>query len=108
MVMILKAAPKFYRSDLNHCPRAEEAAESMEDPNGRWFAFAVTGESYIIMERKSIPQHLQQLENLEMCVSLQSMLTDRRTWRTLARSLGWATCQSVTLFSPLLLIFQFG
>ena len=54
----------------------EEAGEVFQDPEGRWFSFSVTNTSLVVLERKSVPQHLSEMENLEMAVSLQSLLTD--------------------------------
>jgi len=48
----------------------------LQNSDGRWFSFCVKGTDLIILERKSIPQHLAALENLEMPVTIASMLND--------------------------------
>ena len=55
----------------------EEGTEVMQDSAfTRWFSFAVDSSTYIIMEKKSMPEHLQQIDNLDTPVTLQSMVTD--------------------------------
>lgn len=47
-----------------------------QDPEGRWFSFNVTGSDFMILEKKGLPSHLQKLENTEMAVTLDSLVTD--------------------------------
>lgn len=54
----------------------KEADESTADPEGRWFSFNITSTDYLIMERKTLPQHLQALENCDVPVTLQSLIND--------------------------------
>lgn len=48
----------------------------MADPNGRWFSFVVHMETFVVLEKKGVPQHLTSLENLDMPVTLTSLLHD--------------------------------
>lgn len=47
-----------------------------QDPDGRWFSFNITGSDFVILEKKGLPSHLQNLENTEIAVTLQSLVTD--------------------------------
>jgi len=42
----------------------------------RWFSFVVDSQTFIILEKRNMPEHLQQLENLEKAASLQSVFVD--------------------------------
>lgn len=42
----------------------------------RWFNFAVTSTSWVLLEKKDMPEHLKNMECLETVVSLQSLLND--------------------------------
>ncbi|CAK9015311.1 unnamed protein product [Durusdinium trenchii] len=44
--------------------------------SSRWFSFNITSTDYLIMERKTLPQHLQALENCDVPVTLQSLIND--------------------------------
>jgi len=54
----------------------QEAAEVLQDVEGRWFSFNVNKQSLIILEKKSLPQHLMEMESLEMAISLQALMVD--------------------------------
>ncbi|CAK8999543.1 unnamed protein product, partial [Durusdinium trenchii] len=54
----------------------KEASETTEDPDGRWFSFDISGSDYIILEKKSLPTHLQAFENADTAVTLQSIISD--------------------------------
>lgn len=47
-----------------------------QQADGRWFAFNISGADYIILEKKSLPTHLQALENCDVAVTLQSIFND--------------------------------
>ena len=42
----------------------------------RWFSFVVDSQTFIILEKRNMPEHLQQLENLEKAASLQRVFVD--------------------------------
>jgi len=48
----------------------------LQDVEGRWFSFNVNKQSLIILEKKSLPQHLMEMESLEMAISLQALMVD--------------------------------
>lgn len=48
----------------------------MDDAEGRWLSFCVKKSDLMILERKSIPQHLSGLECLETPASFVSVLND--------------------------------
>ena len=55
----------------------KEATEVMKDSDfTRWFSFVVDSQTFIILEKRNMPEHLQQLENLEKAASLQSIFVD--------------------------------
>ena len=56
--------------------KPQEASETTEDPDGRWFSFDISGSDYIILEKKSLPTHLQAFENADTAVALQSIISD--------------------------------
>lgn len=62
----------------NDLGNTQEAEESTQDPDGRWFSFdlSVADNAYIILEKKSLPNHLQGLENADTPVLLQSLVSD--------------------------------
>ena len=62
--------------DDRKSPPPEEAAEVLQDVEGRWFSFNVNKQSLIILEKKSLPQHLMEMESLEMAISLQALMVD--------------------------------
>lgn len=49
---------------------------SSADANGRWWAFNVTPETLVILEKKTCPQHLQNLGCLDTCTTLQQVLRE--------------------------------
>eukprot|EP00438_Fugacium_kawagutii_P026722 Skav228688 [mRNA] locus=scaffold2247:276425:279751:- [translate_table: standard] len=53
-----------------------EASEVMEDPEGRWFVFAMKNTDFVILESKDLPQHLKSFENAEVPITLQSLVND--------------------------------
>lgn len=55
---------------------SEEGQEVMDDAEGRWLSFCVKKSDLMILERKSIPQHLSGLECLETPASFVSVLND--------------------------------
>ncbi|CAK8999549.1 unnamed protein product, partial [Durusdinium trenchii] len=64
------------RIKLESCKTEDEASETTEDPDGRWFSFDISGSDYIILEKKSLPTHLQAFENADTAVALQSIISD--------------------------------
>ena len=48
----------------------------MDDVEGRWFSFNIQNTDFIILEKKSVPQHLTSIESLDTAVTLQSLLND--------------------------------
>lgn len=48
----------------------------MEDPEGRWFVFAMKNTDFVILESKDLPQHLKSFENADVPVTLQSLVND--------------------------------
>lgn len=60
-------------SILKHSEQTQEAKEVMQE-DGRWFSFAITMASLIILERKDLPPHLASLECLEVATPLKQVL----------------------------------
>lgn len=57
--------------------KLKDADEVLNDPDfNRWFSFAITSSSLVILEKKDLPEHILALENLECAISLQALLTD--------------------------------
>ena len=48
----------------------------MEDADGRWFSFVLTGDDWVILEKKGLPAHLTSLECIDVAVKLQSVISD--------------------------------
>ena len=61
---------------LANCWVIQEAEEVTQQADGRWFAFNISATDYIILEKKSLPTHLQALENCDIAVTLQSIVND--------------------------------
>jgi len=69
---------------------AKEAAEVLQDPEGRWFSFAASNSTFVILEKKSLPDHLKDMDSLETVVSLDSLLMD-------LQDLGEVSCSQKAL-----------
>ena len=59
-----------------HFAATQEAKEVLADAEGRWLSFNIGDTDLIILEKKGLPEHLQAIENLDITVSLQSLLCD--------------------------------
>lgn len=46
----------------------------MDNPEGRWFSFHVSHKTLVILERRSVPEHLTSLDCLDSAVCLQHVL----------------------------------
>lgn len=70
----------------------------------RWFSFVVDSQTFIILEKRNMPEHLQQLENLERAASLQSVFVDLQDAGEACSS--WWLFTSSSQFEKLLIIFK--
>ncbi|CAL1161032.1 unnamed protein product [Cladocopium goreaui] len=52
-----------------------EAEECLQDSEGRWMSFSAKKDTLLILEKKGLPSHIK-LENLEVAVTLQSLVCD--------------------------------
>lgn len=48
----------------------------MENSEGRWFSFSIKNDSHVILEKKGLPDHLSKIENLDISVTVDSILHD--------------------------------
>jgi len=55
---------------------AKEAAEVLANPEGRWMSFSINNEDKVILQKSGLPEHLSKLENLDVPVTLQSLILD--------------------------------
>ena len=53
---------------------SQEAKEVMSDSNGRWWSFHLSTDSLIIVEKKSVPERMQQLDCLEKAVHFDEVI----------------------------------
>lgn len=67
---------KFIASVLNMFWIKEGDEITQDSSFTRWFSFNAKDDTCIILEKKGLPEHLQQLDNLETAVTLSSILTD--------------------------------
>lgn len=47
-----------------------------QDVEGRWFSFSIEPTTLVILEKKNLAAHLQDLEAVEKPVTVQSLLMD--------------------------------
>lgn len=57
-------------------PQSKDASEVMEDSQGRWFPFVVTSDSVLVLEKKSVPEHLQSLPCIDAPTPLGQVLRE--------------------------------
>lgn len=57
-------------------PQTKDGDEVMQDSCGRWFSFCVTPETVIIMEKKTMPNHLQSLPCVDSPTVLSTILRE--------------------------------
>jgi len=55
---------------------SQEAADVMRDATGRWVSFVVSGQSLLLVERKTVPDHLAALSSLDTVASLDEILLE--------------------------------
>ena len=55
---------------------AKDAREISSDCEARWFAFNLTLESKLVLEKKSCPEHLQDLDCLDSATSVLQILME--------------------------------
>lgn len=60
----------------NNQPALKEAAEVMEEPEGRWWTFHIQPTDFVILEKKTVPPHLASMESLDTPVTVTSLLSD--------------------------------
>ncbi|CAL1154099.1 unnamed protein product [Cladocopium goreaui] len=53
-----------------------ECADATSDPDGRWFSFSVTDQTFVIMESKQCPEHVRGIENMDKPATLVSIMSD--------------------------------
>lgn len=56
------------------CP--QDAADVMEDANGRWFSFSACPETVMVLEKKSLPDHLQGLPCVDAPTYLKTIVRE--------------------------------
>lgn len=79
---------------------AQEAKEILEDGEGRWFSFRATANTVVILEKKELPSHLQDLPCVDSPTKLATVLHELQD----AGEVGPHTAQQceVTLTSAIL------
>ena len=55
---------------------SQEAVDVMRNGNGRWVSFAVSGQSLLLVEKKTVPDHLAALTSLDTVTSLAEILLE--------------------------------
>ena len=55
---------------------AKDAKDVANNPEGRWFAFRLDANSMVILEKKSIPEHLNDLECLDTPTTVDAILRE--------------------------------
>ena len=48
----------------------------MRDATGRWVSFVVSGQSLLLVDRKTVPDHLSSLNSLDTVASLDEILLE--------------------------------
>ena len=48
----------------------------MADPQGRWFSFAVIPETVILLEKRGVPEHIQNLPCIDSPTLLSTVLRE--------------------------------
>ena len=82
----------FFNVEPFTCHNDKEGAEVTSDSSfTRWFTFVVTDETFVILEKKGLPQHLAAMDSLDTPVTLQSLLMDME-------DLGEARGKRINLF----------
>ena len=47
-----------------------------QNAEGRWFAFNISRTDFMILEKRTLPTHLQALPNTDVAVTRQSLIND--------------------------------
>lgn len=55
---------------------SKDAREVTADPDGRWFAFRIGVESLLVVEKKTIPDHLGSCDFLDKPTTVNDILTE--------------------------------
>lgn len=55
---------------------SKEASEVLANPEGRWVCFSINNQDLVLLEKKQLPPHLQKLDNVDVPVTLQSLVCD--------------------------------
>lgn len=70
-----KTTPSIFYTRTPIVLLAKEANESMQDSAGRWFKFAASMESLVLLEKKDLPEHLHQCPSVDRPVVLKTLLS---------------------------------
>ena len=54
----------------------KEAKEVTADPEGRWFPFCLSSDSLLLLEKRSIPEHLSALECLDKATAVEAVMRE--------------------------------
>ena len=66
----------FNGSSVSCKKKTEEASEVMQDTSGRWFSFSITGQSYLLLEKKGTPEHLHSMSKLETVATVEEIMLE--------------------------------
>lgn len=55
------------------CLPLQEATDLFQDPDGRWFSFAINMDCVVILDKKELPSHLASLPCVETPTSLKDL-----------------------------------
>ena len=66
----------YQQDNVLYVPQSKDASEVMEDPQGRWFPFVATSDSVLVLEKKSVPEHLQSLPCIDAPTPLGQVLRE--------------------------------
>ena len=54
--------------------QCKEATEVMADAAGRWFKFAASYDTIVVLERKELPEHVMQSPSVERPVMMKKLM----------------------------------
>lgn len=69
------------------------------NPEGRWFGFRLDAASMLIVEKKSIPEHLSSLECLDVPASVDSIMRELEDSGEVAKQQSMFLLFAVLLYS---------
>ena len=55
---------------------AKDAVDITEDGEGRWFSFSLSAQSVVLLEKKTLPDHLTSLPSVDTPTSLSTLFRE--------------------------------